>query len=125
MSLFKRDGRLSIHEKQRQASADPLSLGCLLASAGVAIEDIQGALEFQRDHNDEMLGRILVEWGVLTQEYLDLMLQKQHALRSASTAGTIKVMQAVTDQMRPPKQEHEALRTIALSLVRVAGKVTR
>jgi hypothetical protein len=125
MSFFKRNGRSDIREKQRQASADPLSLGCLLTSAGVAIEAIQDALEFQRDHSDEMLGRILVEHGVISQEYLDLMLQKQHALRNASTADTIGVMRAVTNQMQPPKREHEALRTIALGIAQVAGKVTR
>lgn len=115
----------SIQRRQEKASDDPLSLGCLLASAGVAIEAIQQALETQRERSDEMLGHILVENGVITAEYLDLMLRKQKALRSGSTSETIGILRTVAQKLAPPRAEHQRLRDMALYIAHMAGRGTR
>jgi Cdc6-like AAA superfamily ATPase len=124
MMFFKRNGKdKTIEEAQNEASKDPYSLGSLLASSGVPVEHIVDALDYQKEHFDDMLGKILVEKEVISQDFLDLILQKQTALRSGKTEDAINLLKTVGEKNQIPRQAHEDLRSVARFISNIKMKV--
>jgi hypothetical protein len=78
--MFKKNGNNKSEEK---AKCDPTSIGNMLISSElVTREQLETALKFQMENQDQMIGEILIAMGILSREAFDAILSKQHVLRN-------------------------------------------
>lgn len=77
---------------------DPNSLWTLLREAGITEEQLADAYMKRKQNKDKLFGMTLVDEGVISDDFLEFMLEKQKALKNQDKDSFAKVIKMVTEK---------------------------
>jgi len=121
MKISKKDSKPNGRtEIQKEAECNKTSLGKILTSTGVVThEQLQKALQYQIDNQDEMLGEILIKLDFITEEEYETARMKQRVLENGFDKKEMRVCFSMAKKRTAAMQQANVdLREAALQLVR-------
>jgi len=116
--FFKKDKSIECLEKQEKSKSDPTAIGNLLMTSGhLTKEQLDKALELQKEKADFLLGEILVELGFISKQDFEYMMAKQNAIRNNFKTKEMKLYVEVAQRHAGSvKNAHEDLQRVANNL---------
>lgn len=77
--------------RKKDPAQDPTSLGNLLLKAGLCtLSQLRAALAQKAQKDDQLLGQLLVQMGVVRPEAISRLLEHQAALRGSSSRQAVR-----------------------------------